>query len=119
MKQIRTGTLHLSGHDNHLYGLCDGCLGVRHLGVLGGEYNLIPWGEKWGLVNKWTARDPQTVLNEDIKSDPYSIPEAYNFELVGIQPYWIFDPENIRTPCQCEFDRLQLERSSGMKFQEI
>ena len=93
MKQIRTGTLHLSGHDNHLYGLCDGCLGVRHLGVLGGEYNLIPWGEKWGLVNKWTARDPQTVLNEDIKSkkmmfnlsselnDYYKILESYYSKL--------------------------------------
>ena len=113
MKQIRIGTLHVAGHDNHLYGLCDSCLGVQHLGVLGGEYNIFENDdhEKYTFI---IEREPQNVLNEDIKSDPYSIPEAYGFELVdGMLPKEI---GSVKTPCRCKLDRIHFERFSGMKF---
>ena len=80
MKQIREGTLHVSGHDNHLYGLCDSCLGVLHLGVLGGEYNLI----ENGLDHHLDEVDPADVLKND---DHDVLAEAYHFELIEGEPY--------------------------------
>ena len=84
MKQIRSGTLHVSGYENHLYGLCDNCLGVLHLGVLGGEYNLVEYGEIWGLEDKWAELDPADVLKND---DHDVLAEAYHFELIEGEPY--------------------------------
>ena len=78
MKIVLEGTLHIEGRDNHLYGYCYRCSGLLHLGVLGGEYNLIPFGKCWGLSNKWTEIDPAQLLAQD---DHEVLAEAYGFEL--------------------------------------
>ena len=98
---IGEGTLHIAGHDNHLYGLCAFCLGVRHLGVLGPDYNI--WFNP--DTEEYEELDAIDILTQDLLSDPWSVPEAYAFELVDV-PLPDFNIQEHTQPCVCELHKL-------------
>lgn len=101
MKKIREGTLHIAGHDNHLYGLCHDCMNVTHLAVLGPEYDIC-FDED--LDEYYQLKEGEIEPNKRMANDSYERmcwEEAYHFELIAGKPY--FGLLNIPMyECHCE-----------------